>query len=91
MGGSISLITHYFPNREALMKGLLDQVLEDRHEIFDELAAIADRNPPVLQARDRMGRDEDWIDYHPAYREMERIAFGEFQFHANAQPSAETR
>src|SRR6185312_6424256 len=30
---------------------------------LDELAAIADRNPPVLQTRDRMGRDEDWIDY----------------------------
>jgi acyl-CoA dehydrogenase len=49
---------------------------------LDELAAIADRNPPVLQARDRLGRDEDWIEYHPAYREMERIAFGDFQFHA---------
>ena len=33
-------------------------------------------------ARDRFGRDEDWIDYHPAYREMEKIAFGDFQFHA---------
>ncbi len=29
---------------------------------------IADRHPPVLQPRDRFGRDEDWIDYHPAYR-----------------------
>jgi alkylation response protein AidB-like acyl-CoA dehydrogenase len=49
---------------------------------LDELARIADRNPPVLHARDRFGRDEDWIDYHPAYREMESIAFGDFQFHA---------
>src|SRR3954454_9496368 len=49
---------------------------------LDELARIADKNPPVLQARDRFGRDEDWIDYHPAYREMESIAFGDFQFHA---------
>jgi acyl-CoA dehydrogenase len=49
---------------------------------LDELARIADKNPPVLHARDRFGRDEDWIDYHPAYREMESIAFGEFQFHA---------
>jgi alkylation response protein AidB-like acyl-CoA dehydrogenase len=49
---------------------------------LDELARIADKNPPVLQARDRFGRDEDWIDYHPAYREMEAIAFGDFQFHA---------
>ena len=36
----------------------------------------------MLHARDRFGRDEDWIDYHPAYREMESIAFGDFQFHA---------
>jgi acyl-CoA dehydrogenase len=49
---------------------------------LDELARIADRHAPVLHARDRFGRDEDWIEYHPAYREMERIAFGEFQFHA---------
>jgi alkylation response protein AidB-like acyl-CoA dehydrogenase len=49
---------------------------------LDELARIADKHPPVLHARDRFGRDEDWIDYHPAYREMESIAFGDFQFHA---------
>lgn len=49
---------------------------------LDQLARIADQNPPRLHARDRFGRDEDWIEYHPAYREMERIAFGDFQFHA---------
>jgi len=49
---------------------------------LDELARVADRNGPVLHARDRFGRDEDWIEYHPAYREMETIAFGDFQFHA---------
>src|SRR5262249_998493 len=32
--------------------------------------------------RDRFGRDEDWIDYHPAYREMEKIAFEDFGMHA---------
>ena len=49
---------------------------------LDELARLADRHPPVLHPRDRFGRDEDWIDYHSSYREMEQIAFGEFQFHA---------
>jgi acyl-CoA dehydrogenase len=49
---------------------------------LDTLARQADRHAPVLHARDRFGRDEDWIEYHPAYREMERIAFGDFQFHA---------
>lgn len=49
---------------------------------LDELARAADKHPPVLNARDRFGRDEDWIDYHSSYREMEAIAFGDFQFHA---------
>src|ERR1700761_1088491 len=49
---------------------------------LDELARIADRHPPVLHPRDRFGRDKDEIEYHPAYREMEQIAFGDFQFHA---------
>jgi alkylation response protein AidB-like acyl-CoA dehydrogenase len=49
---------------------------------LDALARTADRHGPVLHPRDRFGRDEDWIEYHPSYREMEAIAFGEFQFHA---------
>ena len=49
---------------------------------IDELASIADKHPPVLHPRDRFGRDEDWIEYHPAYREMEKIAFGDFGMHA---------
>jgi alkylation response protein AidB-like acyl-CoA dehydrogenase len=49
---------------------------------LDELARTADKHPPALNARDRFGRDEDWIDYHSSYREMETIAFGDFQFHA---------
>ena len=49
---------------------------------LDELARTADANGPVLHPRDRFGRDEDWIEYHPSYREMEAIAFGDFQFHA---------
>jgi alkylation response protein AidB-like acyl-CoA dehydrogenase len=49
---------------------------------LDELAQVADKHPPVLNPRDKYGRDEDWIDYHPAYREMEKIAFDEFGMHA---------
>jgi acyl-CoA dehydrogenase len=49
---------------------------------LDRLARAADKHVPVLNARDAFGRDEDWIDYHPAYRDMEAIAFGDFQFHA---------
>lgn len=49
---------------------------------LNALATVADKNPPVLHPRTRWGEDEDWIDYHPAYQEMEHIAFGDFQFHA---------
>src|SRR5260370_37919918 len=49
---------------------------------LDELAETADKHPPVLHPRDRFGRDEDCIEYHPAYREMEAIAFGKLGLHA---------
>src|SRR3981189_2022728 len=49
---------------------------------LDELARIADKDPPVLKARDRFGRHEDWIYYHSSSREMETIAFGDFGFQA---------
>ncbi len=49
---------------------------------LNELSIVADRHTPVLHQRTRWGEDEDWIEYHPAYREMEQIAFGDFQFHA---------
>ncbi len=44
---------------------------------LDELAGVADRNPPALRPRTRRGEDRETIDKHPAYAEMERIAFGE--------------
>jgi alkylation response protein AidB-like acyl-CoA dehydrogenase len=49
---------------------------------LDECARLADRHVPVLHQRDRFGRDVQWIEYHPAYRELERVAFGEFGIHA---------
>src|SRR6201747_309913 len=49
---------------------------------LDECARLADRHVPVLHQRDRFGRDAQWIEYHPAYRELERNAFGEFGIHA---------
>lgn len=50
-------------------------------ELYD-LADTADRHEPVLHHRDAFGRDEEWIEFHPAYREMEKIAFGRFGLHA---------
>jgi alkylation response protein AidB-like acyl-CoA dehydrogenase len=45
---------------------------------LDELASIADKNPPQLSVRTRTGLDEQRILKHPAYVEMERLAFGDF-------------
>lgn len=49
---------------------------------LDECARLADRHPPVLHHRDRFGRDEQSIEYHPAYRRLEQVAFGDFGIHA---------
>src|SRR6202165_5028005 len=49
---------------------------------LDECARLVDRHVPVLHQRERFGRDAQWIEYHPAYRELERAAFGEFGIHA---------
>jgi alkylation response protein AidB-like acyl-CoA dehydrogenase len=45
---------------------------------LDDLAGVADRNPPTLEMRTRTGIDRQRVLKHPAYVEMERLAFGEF-------------
>jgi acyl-CoA dehydrogenase len=47
-----------------------------------DLSDAAERHQPELHGRDRFGRDEEWLEFHPAYREMEEIAFGRFGMHA---------
>ena len=56
----------------------LGEIAGDR---LDELARLSDRHIPVLHFRDRKGRDNDWIEFHPAYREMEQIGYGDFGIH----------
>ena len=34
-----------------------------------------------MHQRDAFGRDEDWVEFHPAYREMEKIALERFGIH----------
>ena len=70
------------PALRAHLEPHLDRLGELAGGRLDELADVADKHPPVLHPRDRFGRDEEWIEYHPAYREMERIAFAEFGLHA---------
>jgi acyl-CoA dehydrogenase len=60
----------------------LDRLGELAGGHLDECARLADRHTPILHPRDRFGRDVQSIEYHPAYRELERAAFGEFGIHA---------
>ncbi|MEO8249774.1 MAG: acyl-CoA dehydrogenase family protein [Burkholderiales bacterium] len=45
---------------------------------LDDLASTADKNPPQLKHRTRTGVDQQTVVKHPAYVEMERLAFSEF-------------
>lgn len=64
------LFTHLLPHLER-MGALAGSVL-------DELANVADHAPPTLSHRTRSGLDDQRIHKHPAYVELERVAFAEF-------------
>lgn len=49
---------------------------------MDDWAHQADTNPPVLHHRTRSGRDHQWIEVHPAYRSLQKVAFEELGMHA---------
>ncbi|MBY8975888.1 acyl-CoA dehydrogenase family protein [Rhodobacteraceae bacterium NNCM2] len=74
-----ALVSVYMPDglREMLVPQLerMGGLVGDR---LEQLALTADRNPPVLLLRDRTGAPAERVEKHPAYEEMERIAFGEF-------------
>ena len=46
--------------------------------ILDDLAGVADKNPPSLAVRTRTGVDASVVNKHPAYVELERYAYSEF-------------
>jgi acyl-CoA dehydrogenase len=73
-----ALFAHYLP--AALFRHLephFDRLGALAGGRLDDLAAIADRNPPSLRLRRRTGEDCSVIDKHPAYVELERIAFSD--------------
>src|SRR5256884_6611386 len=45
---------------------------------MDELAQIANRQGPVLMQYDKRGQRVDEVIFHPAYHELERIAYQDF-------------
>jgi len=49
---------------------------EQAASVVAPLAAIADREQPRLVTHDARGQRVSRVEYHPSYREMERIAYG---------------
>ncbi|MES0825155.1 acyl-CoA dehydrogenase family protein [Ruegeria sp. SCP11] len=47
---------------------------------IDDWARTADKHTPILHHRSPRGDWQDSIEFHPAYREMENVALGEFGF-----------
>jgi len=45
-------------------------------QVIEPLARTADRNPPVLRQYNGRGERVDEIEFHPAYRELERTVLG---------------
>jgi alkylation response protein AidB-like acyl-CoA dehydrogenase len=73
------LLPLYMPQElRAVMEPRLDRLGALAGGVLDALAMTADRNGPELIHRTRRGEDAQSIAYHPAYREMEALAFGEF-------------
>ncbi|HEY0371911.1 MAG TPA: acyl-CoA dehydrogenase family protein [Thermoanaerobaculia bacterium] len=66
---------------------------EQAATIVAPLAVIADREPPRLVTHDARGERVSRVDYHPAYREMERVAYGsnmigmKYQTHEHSRES----
>jgi acyl-CoA dehydrogenase len=74
-----SLLNVYLP--EDLVRHLkphLNRLGEFAGGLLDTLAQTSDQNPPALQHRTRTGKDLQKIVKHPAYIEMERLAYSEF-------------
>jgi len=65
--------------------GRLGRLVGDR---LDDLARDAHKMPPRLEPRTRQGEDRQSIVKAPAYREMERIAFGELALAAQTHRPA---
>ena len=60
------------------LDALLDTLGQDAAGRLDALAAVADKNPPVLRQFDRDGNRIDEILYHPAYLELCNAAYGQY-------------
>ncbi|CTQ31276.1 acyl-CoA dehydrogenase family protein [Jannaschia rubra] len=66
------------PQVRALLDPQLDRMGALVGDRLERLAIEADRNPPVLSLRARNGAPDERVEKHPAYRELEQVAFADF-------------
>ena len=59
-------------------QGILSRMGEVASQRMDELAQVANRQGPVLIQYDKRGQRIDEVVFHPAYHELERIAYEDF-------------
>lgn len=78
-GDAALLFAHYLPNDLFVhLEPIFDRLGALAGDRLDQLASIADKNPPILSVRGRTGEDCNRIEKHPAYVELERFAFADF-------------
>jgi acyl-CoA dehydrogenase len=72
-----SLLPHLMPEKvwQWLRPQLVSMGAAAAREV-PPLADIANRDVPKLVPYDRFGQRIDYVEYHPTYREMEKIAYG---------------
>jgi len=58
---------------------------------MNELSLLADKNGPELIKRNWLGENIDQIRFHPAYRELTRIALESGMFHVKWEPELRRR
>ncbi|MCE7870446.1 hypothetical protein DYH09_08735 [bacterium CPR1] len=71
------LARHLSPEAQRWAEPVLDRMGAASAGELDELAALADRNPPRLHTRDRFGNRVDQLEFHPAYRKLQELAYGQ--------------
>lgn len=75
---SFLLSRHLSMEDDERAQGILTEMGAVASQKMDELAAMANRNGPVLVQYDKRGQRIDEVVFHPAYHELERIAYQDF-------------
>lgn len=67
------------------------QAMAEAAEQLDEWSDLANKNPPRLHCRDRLGQRIDRLEFHPAYRELQKFAYSQGIIAAYYDPEVRRR